>query len=685
MLAALILVPIVAAVARDAQQEAVTPVQKVLGMMDALKAKAIKEKQDEVDTMDKFKKFCHETELEKKAAIKKGGTTAQQLHADIEKYDSDVAVLSDEIGELDGSIGVAEDDKSKAQAVRDKDHADFASAHAGYMESIGDLGEAIQRVKSMMSSVSGASLIQTLSSKPHMPSSAKRVLTAFLQSNDNGIDEGKEIFDPSHNDKEEALAVSAPESATFESSSGGIVGMMEELKGKLSDEKDALEEDEAKEQHTFDMIAQELTDTIEEQSANRNKKSVDMKEKATASAQAKADLADTQATMASDTKYVEDMLAMCAQKESDFDARQTMRAEEIEAIEKAAEIIGSESVSGSADKHLPAALAQTSALVQLRSGSSQKNTQILASQFLSLQAKRLNSNLLASIAAKVTADPFGKIKKMISDMVAKLMEEATDEAEHKGFCDTEMGTNKQTRDTKTTAAAELSAQIEQMTAEINSLASDCAELSQEVLEIDEAMAKATEQRAEEKEKNTATIADAQAATAAVSQAMTVLKEFYAKASAATALTQMQSEGPADDAPETFDKPFTGVGGEGGIVGMLEVILSDFERLESDTTQAEATGESEFTQFSADSSKDKAVNNMDIKNKTDKKTKLEEDVSEAKGDLKSVKEELDAAMAYFEKLKPSCMDAGESYEDRVARRKAEIESLKEALKILAGEA
>merc|ERR1719428_922931 len=114
------------------------------------------------------------------------------------------------------------------------------------------------------------------------------------------------------------------------------------------------------------------------------------------------------------------------------------------------------------------------------------------------------------MAQKVNADPFVKIKKMIEDMVAKLMEEATDEAEHKGFCDTEMGTNKQTRDTKTTAAAELSAQIEQMTAEVSSLAQDCSELTQDIVEIDAAMAKATETRAAEKEKNTATIADAQA-------------------------------------------------------------------------------------------------------------------------------------------------------------------------------
>jgi len=41
------------------------------------------------------------------------------------------------------------------------------------------------------------------------------------------------------------------------------------------------------------------------------------------------------------------------------------------------------------------------------------------------------------------------------------------------------------------------------------------------------------------------------------------------------------------------------------------------------------------------------------------------------------------LQYFDKLKPSCVDAGVSYEDRVARREEEIESLKQALEILDG--
>ena len=52
-------------------------------------------------------------------------------------------------------------------------------------------------------------------------------------------------------------------------------------------------------------------------------------------------------------------------------------------------------------------------------------------------------------------------------------------------------------------------------------------------------------------------------------------------------------------------------------------------------------------------------------------------------MRSSQEELDAAMDYVEELKVSCVDADVSYEERIQRRKEEIESLEEALKILSG--
>merc|ERR1719261_2231923 len=180
-------------------------------------------------------------------------------------------------------------------------------------------------------------------------------------------------------------------------------------------------------------------------------------------------------------------------------------------------------------------------------------------------------------------DPFTKVKKMIKDMITKLMEEANEEAEHKGWCDTELSTN---QESKSDEADKLSAEIEMLTATISKLSEDITELSEGIATIDKAVAEATADREAEKAKNVETIEDAKAASTAVSQAVAVLQEFYAKAAEATAL--MQQKGPAEDAPETFDGAYKGNQDQAsGVMGMLEVIQSDFARLESETTAAEA--------------------------------------------------------------------------------------------------
>merc|ERR1719189_1107339 len=307
--------------------------------------------------------------------------------------------------------------------------------------------------------------------------------------------------------------------------------------------------------------------------------------------------------------------------------------------------------------------------------------QAKAAVFLQGKAGQLSSRVLSALAVHVADDPFVKVKKMIKDLLVRLMEEANEESEHKGWCDTELATNEATRKEKTEAVETLHAEIDELQASIAKLTEDITELTKAVAELDKAMAKATDLRQKEKAKNEETIADAQAAQTAVAQALTVLKEFYSKAGEATALMQRQQP----EAPEIFDSPYKGMQSEnGGVVGMLEVIESDFSRLEADTKASEATSQKEHDEFMTDSKVDKEAKSTDIDHKTAKKQDENQALTVAKADLEGTQKELDAALAYFDKLKPSCVDAGVSYEDRVARRKQEIESLQQALKILNGE-
>ena len=124
--------------------------------------------------------------------------------------------------------------------------------------------------------------------------------------------------------------------------------------------------------------------------------------------------------------------------------------------------------------------------------------------------------------------------------------------------------------------------------------------------------------------------------------------------------------------------------DGVRLSLIEVIESDFARLEAETSSAEATAQKSYDGFITDSKVDKAQKTTDSEHKTAKRQNQEQALTVKSGDLEGTQKELDAALAYYDKLKPSCVDSGVSYEDRVGRRKEEIESLQEALKILNGE-
>jgi len=682
-----------------AVRENYSPVEKVLQMMGDMKTKALKEKQNEIVMATKFTSFCENTEKTKAASIKDGKDLAEQLAASMQKSTSDATVLGEEIVKLGESVDQATADKSDAIETRKTELADYKKTHAEYTENIADLQAALGKIKEMMAKAPGASaasLLQQMTQEPMMSSHTKRYLSAFIQERsgeDYAVAEG--------------LDSSAPEAAAFETQSGGIVDLMEELEEKLIAEKTQLEKEEMNKEQAHNMMVASLTSEIKGQTDAANMKTSQKKQAEQAAAKAKGDLADTEATLAEDTKYLSDLKTMCEQKTAEFEISQKLRAEELEALDEAIEIITSK-VAGAASEHLGLAQKAT-VLVQLRSGAKQPS-QRRAASFLAEQGARLHSNLLSALAVRASADPFTKVKKMIKEMVAKLMEEANEEAEHKAFCDAEMSTNKQTRDQKTTEIAELKASIEELTAEMSKTAKEIADLGDQIAAVDAAVQQATEERSEEKAKNTKVIEDTGNAKVAVEQALSVLKQFYDKAAnpqpvpvqgdgpikyddRAIAILHKASGGasfiqtasvqsPMDDAPDTPDAPFTGTGDAGGgIMGMLEVIISDFERLEGETSEAEHTAQSEYEAFMADSSEDKAVKEADTKHKTSNLQRIKSDLATAKKDMMITGEELSAAMAYYDKLKPSCVEAGESYEERKARREEEIESLKDALQIL----
>jgi len=370
----------------------------------------------------------------------------------------------------------------------------------------------------------------------------------------------------------------------------------------------------------------------------------------------------------------------------EFEKNQVVRAEEVKAIQKAIQILSSEEVSGTADRHLPSLVQilsrRANAFVQLRGNEAQDEAQRRERvvEFLQGRAKTSGSKYLSLVAVHAAADPFVKVKKMIKDLIVKLMEQANSEADHKAYCDTELATNKQTREIKTAEVDELSAQIEKNAAASAQLAEEITELSDAIGELRKQQADATKLRNTEKATNAKTVEEAKAAQVAVERATQVLKEFYAKAAEANFL--QGNSGLQQEMAQAAQAPYKGMQTEsGGILGFLEVIMSDFARLESETNSAEDQAASEFEKFMDESNEDIAVKETELNHKTNNRQQRDAKVASLKKELKLTQDELDAALAYYDKLKPDCVDHSLSYSDRVQMREEEIQSLQEALQIL----
>jgi len=207
---------------------------------------------------------------------------------------------------------------------------------------------------------------------------------------------------------------------------------------------------------------------------------------------------------------------------------------------------------------------------------------------------------------------------------------------------------------------------------------EIAELSSEQAALTKAMGEASATRSKEKATNEATIKDSQLAIAAVKKALVILQEFYASQGTPEAvLLQDKKQVPELAAYKGMQ------GAKGGVIGMLEVIESDFSRLETETKADEVQAADEYDKFMVDSkAAKKAKHDREFKLSLEK-DQVEFDADGLKKDLAFTEDALAKASAYYEDLKSPCLVVHVSYEERVSRRKEEIEALKQAYKILDG--
>lgn len=699
-IAALCLLAVLPAAAVSEDRSATTPVAKVVQMLGDMLANAQKEKKAEEVSFASFSQWCTDEQARLTEQVQIGAQKIESLTADSGKESSDASELGEQITKLHQDLDRFEGQLKAQVQQREANHKEFVSEQRDYAESIDALDRAINVMQKQ--NFDRAALLQL---GEQLPANAQQMLTAFvgMMSDEDGDSKGPDF-----------MSRSAPEADAYEFQSGNIVDLLKKLRGDFVEKKSQCEKEEMNSKHAHEMVMQDLTASITHAKQSSSEKSIARQGKLEQAAMLKKQLSTTSEAKEADDASLSKAKVECDEKKLSFEEKQKLRAEEIEAIHKAIEILSSEDVQALADKRLGLAQRGGTSLAQfgVRGGANSEGIRRRVMDFLSEEAERLHSQQLTLIAEKVAADPFVKVRKLISDMITRLLNEANADAKHEGFCDKEMGQSKLTRNKLSEDIDALNANIENGKASITMLGEDIARLTREVADLKAEMSRATELRAEEKKRNEATIKDATDGGKAIDAATSILKEFYAQALKATAFTQVASrrrsqnpgvkmgseewnalanpdlEGTVDkghkEGMQTFGDRFTGAQTEANsVLAMLEVISSDFSTLKADTQAAEVMSQKSYDEFIGDAKKNEAVKSRKIELSKSDKTQMEAKLHEDTADMKFSQDKLLAAERYYEQLEPQCMDKGMTFKDRAAARQAEIQSLKEALQILNG--
>jgi len=271
---------------------------------------------------------------------------------------------------------------------------------------------------------------------------------------------------------------------------------------------------------------------------------------------------------------------------------------------------------------------------------------------------------------------------LINDMIEKLLKEAQEAATHEAFCQEEMGKTKKSQENKNMKLSKFTARVDQGTSKLAELTEAIKTLEAEVGEIDKATAEATAIRTKEHEDFVKVSKEYKDSATAVAKAIEVLQNFYNGASLIQLKSQTRSLSKMRVKARSTDSGVND-GAAGVIIGVLETAQEDFTSLLAETEAIESEAQAAFDKMSTENKIAKATKSAEAKAKGSEVKGVTSSLEMSKEDQASTGKELDAVLAYLDKLKPECETKAMSYEEKKAARDAEIEGLKSALEILSG--
>lgn len=632
------------------ETETVSPMAKILQLMSDMQTKIIQEGEQAQKAYAEYAEWCEDRSRDLNFALKNSKSTAENLQASIEEATATISSRTAKVEELASSLSSDQAELKAAQEVREKEAKDFAIAEKELVETVSMLKRASAIIEREMKG--GAAMLQLQQADNVVAALKTMVEASLIQSSD--ASKLSSLLQQ-ESDEEDASA-GAPAADAYESHSGVVLDTLGDLQDKAESQLDDLRQKETNSLHNFEMLKQSLEDQIKVSQKEMDRAKKDIAVSSEAKSTAEGDLEVTKKDLAATTEAKGTLHHECMSKASDFEAETKSRGEELQAIATAKKVL--KETSGDT------ALDQLS-FVQVRARATSSSFE--AVRMVRSLAHKHGSAALAALATRISSEmeaggPFDKVKGMISDMIAKLQDEADADATKKAWCDKELAETNGKVDDK---SAELEAQttkIESSTAKSAQLQEELAALQKEISALIKSQAQMDKIRAEEKATYQATKAELERSLEGVKAALKILNDYYGSSGGAH---QKQ-------------------GGSAGVIGLLEVVESDLSKNLAGITAEEESAAANYDTQTKENEVEKASMEQDVKYKSKESKELDKTATELKADRVSTQEEFDAVTEYNAKIKSECTGKAETYEETTRRRTAEIEGLKQALEVLAAE-
>jgi len=637
------------------------PIDKVISMISELEIKIIGEGEAAHKVYAEFAEWCEDTSKNVMYEIKTGKSDVGSLRATIAKEASNIDAQTAKVEELAGAIATDEADLKASTEIRDKEAADFSVTEKDLVETIDTLERAIGIIEKEMKG--GASMVQLKKA-----GGVVQALQAMVQAQSLSSADGSKLsalIQSTHTAEDSDMG--APDPATYESQSGGVLDVLNDLLEKAQGELDTARSKENTDMQNFQMLKQSLMDEVKFANKEMDEAKKSKSESTEGKATADGDLNVASKDMAEDVKELQGLHHNCMTKAEEFEAETKSRGEELKALATAKKIV-KEATGTALDQTVEESFLQVS---KLSSRVDLANFEVV--RMIRDLAKKDQSAALAQLASRVAstvrfggsnqADIFAKVKDLVRDMISKLESEGEADATEKAFCDKELAETNLKKDDKSSEIEKLTAKIESQKSTSAKLKEQVATLQAELAQLTRSQAEMDKIRAEEKAVFENSSSDTEKALEGVKQALKVLSEYYSKQ----------------------DKAHSSAGGAStGIIGLLEVCESDFSKSLTEMTASEESAVSEHESQTNENAIVKVTKDQDVKYKTKESNGLDKSVSELSSDKSGVETELSAVVEYLKQLEGRCVAKAETYGERTERRRAEIAGLKEALQVLENE-